>query len=438
MWLTDAEFGEFLDCCTVITGMMPFDYQTAVPWLPEWRPLIIGLPSRDYRNDFLWLLDCLPVITGMISFDYWTALPCLPELCPLIIGLLSCDYRNDVLLLLDCYPVITGMMSFYYWTAIPWLPELCPFIIGLLSRDYRNGPFIIELLSRDYRTTFLYLLDCCLAIHITWTHLSNLLTLDRRSHHFVLKLTACSWVRKGRKISLRASVPVRSGVTLLAGAFLIVVQRRCQLLRLFSVGVRMNEYGAVVEWYWRGKTEVLGENPVSATLCQPQIPHKPAWDRSRPSATRCQQLTAWTMAQPCERVGEWVNGNTNWRASGGFGGTARGWLGHGASGRVGWRVGGHVHVPLRWAFRWDGPKTQHAHTPRQTLQQTLSSQNTLLYTLTPPNVKPVNFSIVFCDVTKVWTSNLTGRSESGDDLAIPLNKTSYRFYLQLQSTSHVL
>jgi hypothetical protein len=49
-----------------------------------------------------------------------------------------------------------------------------------------------------------------------------------------------------------------------------------------------------------------------------------------------------------------------------------------------------------------------------------------------------NFSIVFCDDTKVWTSNLTGRSERGDDLAIPLYKTSYRFYLHLQSKSRVL
>ena len=49
-----------------------------------------------------------------------------------------------------------------------------------------------------------------------------------------------------------------------------------------------------------------------------------------------------------------------------------------------------------------------------------------------------NFPIVFCDATKVWTSNSTGRSGRGDDLAIPLYKTSYRFYSHLQSTSHVL
>ena len=31
---------------------------------------------------------------------------------------------------------------------------------------------------------------------------------------------------------------------------------------LYSVGSRwMDEYGAMVEWYWQGKTEVLGETP---------------------------------------------------------------------------------------------------------------------------------------------------------------------------------
>ena len=34
----------------------------------------------------------------------------------------------------------------------------------------------------------------------------------------------------------------------------------------------MDEYGAMVEWYWQGKTEVMGENPVPVPLCPPQIP----------------------------------------------------------------------------------------------------------------------------------------------------------------------
>jgi len=36
---------------------------------------------------------------------------------------------------------------------------------------------------------------------------------------------------------------------------------------LYSVGGRwMNEYGAMVEWYWQEKTEVLGEKPAASVV----------------------------------------------------------------------------------------------------------------------------------------------------------------------------
>ena len=36
---------------------------------------------------------------------------------------------------------------------------------------------------------------------------------------------------------------------------------------LYSVGGRwMDEYGAIVEWYWQGKTEVPGDKPVTVSL----------------------------------------------------------------------------------------------------------------------------------------------------------------------------
>jgi len=39
---------------------------------------------------------------------------------------------------------------------------------------------------------------------------------------------------------------------------------------VYSVGGGwMNEYGAMVEWYWQGKTEVLVENPVPSLLLPP-------------------------------------------------------------------------------------------------------------------------------------------------------------------------
>jgi hypothetical protein len=40
-------------------------------------------------------------------------------------------------------------------------------------------------------------------------------------------------------------------------------QRRCQLLRLYSVGKKWNnEYVAMVEGYWQGKVAVNQEKPV--------------------------------------------------------------------------------------------------------------------------------------------------------------------------------
>jgi hypothetical protein len=62
----------------------------------------------------------------------------------------------------------------------------------------------------------------------------------------------------------------------------------------------------VMEHRWneidRGKTEVLGENPIPVPLCPPQIPHGPTLDRTRASAARGRRLTAWAMARPLKRV----------------------------------------------------------------------------------------------------------------------------------------
>jgi len=44
------------------------------------------------------------------------------------------------------------------------------------------------------------------------------------------------------------------------------------LIRLFSVSdTWISNYGALVEWYWQGKTEFLGENLAPWPLCPPQI-----------------------------------------------------------------------------------------------------------------------------------------------------------------------
>jgi len=52
-----------------------------------------------------------------------------------------------------------------------------------------------------------------------------------------------------------------------------------------------------VEWFWQGKTEILGENPVLVSLCPPQIPHILAWNRTRALAVRGRRLTAWATAR---------------------------------------------------------------------------------------------------------------------------------------------
>jgi hypothetical protein len=57
----------------------------------------------------------------------------------------------------------------------------------------------------------------------------------------------------------------------------------------------MNEYGAKVEWYWQGKTEVLGQNTIHHFV---QIPHKEAWDRTQASPLKDWWPTAWHMARP--------------------------------------------------------------------------------------------------------------------------------------------
>jgi hypothetical protein len=62
---------------------------------------------------------------------------------------------------------------------------------------------------------------------------------------------------------------------------------------LYSVGGRwMNEYGAMVEWYWEGKTEVLREKPVPVQLFPPQILHGQDWHWNWVSMTIDRLLTS--------------------------------------------------------------------------------------------------------------------------------------------------
>jgi hypothetical protein len=61
-------------------------------------------------------------------------------------------------------------------------------------------------------------------------------------------------------------------------------------------GVMKYVYGELVEWYWQGKTYVLGEKPVPAPLWPPKNPHGLAWDRTWSSELKGRQLTSWAVA----------------------------------------------------------------------------------------------------------------------------------------------
>lgn len=52
------------------------------------------------------------------------------------------------------------------------------------------------------------------------------------------------------------------------------------------------------EWYWQGKTAVLGGKPVPVALYTPQIPHELTWAWTWGSLMRGWRLTAWPMAWP--------------------------------------------------------------------------------------------------------------------------------------------
>jgi hypothetical protein len=63
-------------------------------------------------------------------------------------------------------------------------------------------------------------------------------------------------------------------------------------------GAVIDGNGAMVQCYWQGKTEELGEKPTPVLLCPPQIPHGSTRARSRASEVRGQQLKSSAVALP--------------------------------------------------------------------------------------------------------------------------------------------
>jgi hypothetical protein len=65
---------------------------------------------------------------------------------------------------------------------------------------------------------------------------------------------------------------------------------------LYSVGVRwVNEYGALVEWYWQGKLNYSGKTPSQYFT---QISHGLSVHLPRAFALRCRRPTALITARP--------------------------------------------------------------------------------------------------------------------------------------------
>jgi len=54
----------------------------------------------------------------------------------------------------------------------------------------------------------------------------------------------------------------------------------------------------LVKWYWQGKTEELGENPVSMPHCPTQISHTQTWYRNHASAVKDWHLATWIFSRP--------------------------------------------------------------------------------------------------------------------------------------------
>jgi hypothetical protein len=81
-----------------------------------------------------------------------------------------------------------------------------------------------------------------------------------------------------------ASHPLEGRGTLGISVFLkVLLNNTFNFFRLYSVGVIHEEAGGPVEWFWQGKSEVLGEEPVPVPPCPPQIPHGLVWDWNRAS-----------------------------------------------------------------------------------------------------------------------------------------------------------
>ena len=87
---------------------------------------------------------------------------------------------------------------------------------------------------------------------------------------------------------------------------------------LYSVGGRwMNEYGAMVEWYWQGKIEVLGEKNYKVWVVEGWMSMEQWWNDTDRGKLKCWEKN---IIQRWWKMNEWVWSNggmiltgENWR-----------------------------------------------------------------------------------------------------------------------------
>jgi len=72
--------------------------------------------------------------------------------------------------------------------------------------------------------------------------------------------------------------------------FINVMTRDLLYLHVIDRWVKY-ENGALVEWCWQEKTEVLGGSPIPVSLCPPQTPH--GLNRTGACSLRSCRLTSW-------------------------------------------------------------------------------------------------------------------------------------------------
>ena len=125
--------------------------------------------------------------------------------------------------------------------------------------------------------------------------------------------TCYSWRQRGQCEGSSTGIPTVAAGKWMLGMFCISISdvytsteffksylMMLSLLRYVASVVDgwMNEYGALVEWYWQWKIEVPSRRPFLVSFCLPHIPCGVAWNQTQTSTVRGQSVAAWAISWP--------------------------------------------------------------------------------------------------------------------------------------------